>query len=365
MSTTMQIQIPAGTAPNAILQVRAPDGRTIKVRVPPNVRPGQQMRIAVPAADVDRASEAGDRDARRRQREEAARYREAAAARDKAQSRSAAVKAAVKAAKVPANPSRGRLPVAGLVGKSFGLYQKDQKAWLALRLARSFAIKNGSWAGWDTARFVAFDAGKNRVAFRNPGTERWLRVTADGVTEAPARGNWNATWGWERFELHELAGGVGLRSASGRWLTIEGKRTIQLEPLGAWDADERAAAHEKKLSEEMERAAAADRAEAERRAAELRRFAAAAQAPAATPEEPEPETVATDTPAGEASRAEAVDEPPTTERIDCDSPRVDLGGASELSARIDALFRVRRSPALAAQLNKIYEHHESIPRYTT
>ena len=46
----MQIQIPAGTAPNAVLQVRAPDGRTIKVRVPPNVRPGQQMRIAVPAA---------------------------------------------------------------------------------------------------------------------------------------------------------------------------------------------------------------------------------------------------------------------------------------------------------------------------
>jgi hypothetical protein len=228
MSTTMQIQIPAGTAPNAVLQVRAPDGRTIKVRVPPNVRPGQQMRISVPAADVDRASEAGDRDARRRQREEAARYREAAAAR------SAAVKAAVKAAKVPANPSRGRRPVAGLVGKSFGLYQKDQKAWLALDEARSSAIKNGSWAGWDTARFVAFDAGKNRVALRNPGTERWLRVTADGVTEAPARGNWNATWGWERFELHELAGGVGLRSASGRWLTIEGKRTIQLEPRPAW-----------------------------------------------------------------------------------------------------------------------------------
>ena len=66
-----------------------------------------------------------------------------------------------------------------------------------------------------------------------------------------------------------------------------------------------------------------------------------------------------------APRAEAVDEPPTTERIDCDSPRVDLGGESELSARIDALFRVKRSPALAAQLNMIYEHHESIPRYTT
>ena len=110
----------------------------------------------------------------------------------------------------------------------------------------------------------------------------------------------------------------------------------------------------------MERAAAADRAEAERRAAELRRFAAAAQAPAAAPK-----AVAPEFPAGEASRAEAVDEPPTTERIDCDSPRVDLGGESELSARIDALFRVRRSPALAAQLNMIYEHHDGIPRYTT
>ena len=80
----MMVQIPAGTAPNAVLQVRAPDGRTIKVRVPRNMRPGQQMRIAVPAADVDPASEARDRDARRRQREEAARYREAAAARDEA-----------------------------------------------------------------------------------------------------------------------------------------------------------------------------------------------------------------------------------------------------------------------------------------
>jgi hypothetical protein len=91
MSTTMMVQIPAGTAPNAVLQVRAPDGRTIKVRVPPNVRPGQQMRIAVPAAAAPKAPAA-----------------------------------------VPANPSRGRLPVAGLVGRSFGLYQKDQKAWLAL-----------------------------------------------------------------------------------------------------------------------------------------------------------------------------------------------------------------------------------------
>ena len=368
----MQIQIPAGTAPNAVLQVRAPDGRTIKVRVPPNVRPGQQMRIAVPAAAAPKAT---------------------------------------KPAAVPAHQSRGRLPVAGLVGRSFGLYQKDQKAWLALdetkrlvkidvghrfsrksakklcearggRLAyrrevvdeatlrhrlslgaavelvglsnaefngrrgvvaappadlaaghvavtvdgrtlslqrenvvaaRSASVprllvndgkafqgdtwipvmdgdptkdnegvgwvqigdpgrlgqnhreahgadctwgglsqaphwkgpwiycvideavttKTGKWAGWDTARFVAFDvdAGDNRVALRNPGTKRWLRVTPDGETQASARGDWNdGTTEWERFELHELAGGVGLRSASGRWLTIGGKRTIQLEP---------------------------------------------------------------------------------------------------------------------------------------
>ena len=111
------VQIPAGTAPNAIIQVRAPDGRTLNVRVPRNLRPGQQMRISVPAAApkaTKPASEAQERDARRQRREEAARDR------------------AVKAAKVPANPSRGRLPVAGLVGRSFGLYQKDQKAWLAL-----------------------------------------------------------------------------------------------------------------------------------------------------------------------------------------------------------------------------------------
>ena len=352
----MMVTIPQGTAPNAVLQVRAPDGRTIKVRVPPNIRPGQQMRISVPAADMDQASEARDRDARRRQREQAARYREAAAARDGAPTRSAAVKAAVKAAKVPANPSRGRLPVAGLVGRSFGLYQKDTKAWLALDEARSFAIKNGSWAGWDTARFVAFDdAGDNRVAFRNPGTKRWLRVTPDGETQASARGDWNdGAKEWERFELHELAGGVGLRSASGRWLTIGGKRTIELEALGAWNADEIAAAEKKKLAQEMERAAAADRAEAERRANELAAERERMKAPEAP--EAEPEAVAPELPAA------ASDE---FARIDCDSPRVVLGGESELSARIDALFRVRRSPALAAQLNKIYEHHEGIPRYTT
>ena len=94
-----------------------------------------------------------------------------------------------------------------------------------------------------------------------------------------------------------------------------------------------------------------DRAEAERRAKEL---AAERERMTAAKEEPEPEAVAPELPAA------ASDE---FARIDCDSPRVDLGGESELSARIDALFRVRRSPALAAQLNKIYEHHDGIPRY--
>ena len=115
----------------------------------------------------------------------------------------------------------------------------------------------------------------------------------------------------------------------------------------------------------MERAAAADRAEAERRAKELaaerERMTTASRAEAHTPAA-EPEAVAPELPAAASDEADAADE---FARIDCDSPRVDLGGASELSARIDALFRVRRSPALAAQLNKIYEHHESIPRYTT
>ena len=105
-----------------------------------------------------------------------------------------------------------------------------------------------------------------------------------------------------------------------------------------------------------------DRAEAERRAKELaaerERMTTASSAEAHTPAA-EPEAVAPELPA---ATSDAADE---FVRIDCDSPRVDLGGASELSARIDALFRVRRSPALAAQLNKIYERHESIPRYTT
>ena len=96
-----------------------------------------------------------------------------------------------------------------------------------------------------------------------------------------------------------------------------------------------------------------DRAEAERRAKEL---AAERERMTAAPEEPEPEAVAPELPA--AASDEFV-------RIDCDSPRVVLGGESELSARIDALFRVKRSPALAAQLNAIYEKHDVIPRYTT
>ena len=230
--------------------------------------------------------------------------------------------------------------------------------WIYCVIDEAVTIKRGKWAGWDVANFVAFDdAGNNRVAFRNPGTKRWLRVTPDGETQASARGEWNdGAKEWECFELHELAGGVGLQSASGRWLTIRGKRTIELEALGAWNADEIAAAEKKKLAEEMERAAAADKAEAERRAKELAAERERMKAPEAP--EDEPEAVAPELP----DETDAADE---FVRIDSDSPRVDLGGESELSARIDALFRVRRSPALAAQLNKIYEHHDVIPRYTT
>ena len=145
------VQIPAGTAPNAIIQVRAPDGRTLNVRVPPNVRPGQQMRISVPAAApkaTKPASEAQERDARRQRREEAARDR------------------AVKAAKVPANPSRGRLPVAGLVGRSFGLYQKDQKAWLALdETKRLVKIDVGHRFSRESAKKLCEQRG-GRLAYR-------------------------------------------------------------------------------------------------------------------------------------------------------------------------------------------------------
>ena len=145
------VQIPAGTAPNAIIQVRAPDGRTLNVRVPPNVRPGQQMRISVPAAApkaTKPASEAQERDARRQRREEAARDR------------------AVKAAKEPANPSRGRLPVAGLVGRSFGLYQKDQKAWLALdETKRLVKINVGNSFSRESAKKLCEQRG-GRLAYR-------------------------------------------------------------------------------------------------------------------------------------------------------------------------------------------------------
>ena len=56
--------------------------------------------------------------------------------------------------------------------------------WIYCVIDEAVTTKTGNWAGWDTARFVAFDdAGDNRVAFRNPGTKRWLRVTPDGVTD--------------------------------------------------------------------------------------------------------------------------------------------------------------------------------------
>ena len=56
--------------------------------------------------------------------------------------------------------------------------------WIYCVIDEAVTIKTGKWAGWDTARFVAFDvdAGDNRVALRNPGTKRWLRVTPDGET---------------------------------------------------------------------------------------------------------------------------------------------------------------------------------------
>ena len=121
----------------------------------------------------------------------------------------------------------------------------------------------------------------------------------------------------------------------------------------------------------MERAAAADRAEAERRALAAERERMTAKAPEAprtptrrggapgelaaerermtakAPEAPEdePEAVAPELPAAAADETDAADE---FARIDCDSPRVDLGGESELSARIDALFRVKRSRARGA-----------------
>ena len=90
----------------------------------------------------------------------------------------------------------------------------------------------------------------------------------------------------------------------------------------------------------MERAAAADRAEAERRPpratnAALRGRGAGADGRSEAPRAAE-RVRHRGGRRGRAWRAEAVDEPPTTERIDSDSPRVDLGGESELAARIDA-----------------------------
>ena len=76
------------------------------------------------------------------------------------------MKAAVKAAKVPANPSRGRLPVAGLVGKSFGLYQKDQKAWLALdETKRLVKINVGNSFSRESAKKLCEQRG-GRLAYR-------------------------------------------------------------------------------------------------------------------------------------------------------------------------------------------------------
>ena len=62
-----------------------------------------------------------------------------------------------------------------------GLSQAPRSTDLDL-LRHPKAVTPRPGRGWDTARFVAFDvdAGDNRVALRNPGTKRWLRVTPDG-----------------------------------------------------------------------------------------------------------------------------------------------------------------------------------------
>ena len=314
------------------------------------------------------------------------------------------MKAAVKAAQVPANESRGRLPVAGLVGKSLGSTRRTKAG--SPHEARSFAIKNGSRAGWDTARFVAFDAGKNRVAPATRARGRWLRVTADARRRRrPA-------------DMGTPPGGSGSSCTSSRAASAcersaladdRGKRTIQLEPRPVWKSsfttgsmawrcrfittrrNHRAASSpalvhpthwliSTQAARGLERGRARGGARGEarggdgarrgrrprrggRRAAELRRFAAAAQAPAAAPEEPEQRR---SRPILRRARRRA--RRPSTSRDDRAHRRDSRAwtwAASRASARIDALFRVRRSPALAAQLNKIYEHHESIPRYTT
>lgn len=101
----MELQIPQGTAPGATLQVRAPDGRTVKVRVPPNLRAGQRMRISVPAA-LEKAAE----------------------------------------------ETCGRVPpaaVKALAGKMIGLRSPDHDAYLAVTDNGKLGTKRGAWAGWD------------------------------------------------------------------------------------------------------------------------------------------------------------------------------------------------------------------------
>ena len=137
-----------------------------------------------------------------------------------------------------------------------------------------------------------------------------------------------------------------------RWLEVGGKRAFEIADIQKM---ERFAAEAKRRAEAEAAAEAKRRAgEAEARANEI-----AADEKRRTDAETELRAAAAD----EARARAAAKERRRAGRIDCESPRIDLSGNSELSSKIDALFKVRRSPALAEELNKIFENHDAIPKY--
>ena len=136
-----------------------------------------------------------------------------------------------------------------------------------------------------------------------------------------------------------------------RWLEVGGKRAFEIADL------------QKMANVAAERAEAKRRAQGEA-AAEAKRRAGEAEARAADEKRRTDAEAELRAAAAEEARARAAGgEKRRAGRIDCESPRIELSGNSELSSKIDALFKLRRSPALAGQLNKIFKNHDAIPRY--
>ena len=413
-ATTMEIQIPQGTAPGATLQVRAPDGRTVKVRVPPNLRAGQRMRISVPAALEKAAEEIRGRCRPRplppatvkalagkmiglrqpdldgyltvKDNGKLGTKRGAWAGWDICKFE---IRDAGNDEIALRHPGTGRWLRMTAQGCVFSMGPKIPGSAFKLHDAGDGPLSlTGAAPEWPSGRRISLRGASSRlvqaqqlargtrVCVINDGQAVREAFRAKDVWPLSMPDGWQASLGGEFIvERHDqndstlllVKPGVTFNQdqANGqwwpysvlcldkprRWLEVGGKRAFEIADL------------QKMANVAAERAEAKRRAQGEA-AAEAKRRAGEAEARAADEKRRTDAEAELRAAAAEEARARAAGgEKRHAGRIDCESPRIELSGNSELSSKIDALFKLRRSPALAGQLNKIFKNHDAIPRY--